>query len=90
MGMMKIISGADKPDNWKEEWEWTPGDTKISWNPDIDKEVEVAKDKFDAMIKKGFTAFRVDSKGEKTSERVYEFIPYAEKLILVPPSEGGQ
>jgi len=75
MGEMKILS---------EE-----GDTKISWNPEKEKETEIARDKFNEMIKKGFKAFRVDDSGKKTNRRIDEFLPYAGTIILIPPIVGG-
>ena len=75
MGEMKFLSNE--------------GDTKISWNPEKEKEVSIAKDKFDELLKKGFIAFRVDDKGKKTSRRIYEFLPYAGTILLIPPIAGG-
>ena len=76
MGEMKILSSE--------------GDTKISWNPDKDKEVRIARDKFNEMIKKGFKAFRVDDKGKKDGNRIiHEFLPFAGTILLVPPIVGG-
>lgn len=75
MGVMKIMSDE--------------GDTKISWNPSVDKEVAIAKDKFDELLKKGFAAFRVDDKGSKAARKVKEFLPFAGTLLLVAPLQGG-
>lgn len=75
MGIMKVMSDE--------------GDTRISWNPDVDKEVSIAKDKFDELLKKGFSAFRVDDKGKKAARKVHEFLPFAGTLLLIAPLQGG-
>lgn len=65
------------------------GDTKIIWDPDNREEVKNAKRTFDEMVgDKGFMAFAVARAGEK-GERIREFDPDAEKLIIAPPMAGG-
>jgi hypothetical protein len=64
------------------------GDTKIIWNPDNTDEVANARRSFDDMTGKGFRAFAVARAGAK-GDRVHEFDPEAEKLIIVPPMAGG-
>lgn len=64
------------------------GDLKQIWDSANAEEVEVARDLFEKMTKKGFTAFRVGSKGAKTTI-METFDPDAEKMILVPKVVGG-
>lgn len=65
------------------------GDTKIMWDPNNTDEVEVAKNTFKDLRKKGYLAYRVSGeKGEK-GVQLLEFDAHAEKIILAPPMRGG-
>jgi hypothetical protein len=64
------------------------GDTKIIWDSDNSDEVANARRSFDELRGKGFTAYRVDDKGDR-SAIIREFDPTAEKLILRPAMAGG-
>jgi len=64
------------------------GDTKLVWNVDNKDEVEAAREAFDKLIRKGFTAFSVDKRGE-ASDKVKRFDATLEKIILVPQMAGG-
>lgn len=64
------------------------GHTSITWDPDVDVEVEVAKTTFNSLIKKGYSAFRVGENDERGS-RIKEFDPEAGKLMMVPQLQGG-
>ena len=64
------------------------GDTKIMWDADNEAEVEVAKKTFDSLRKKGYSAFKTNKKGE-AGERITEFDPQAERLIMAPQLQGG-
>ncbi len=64
------------------------GDTKLVWDSDHEDEVANARRTFDDLRRKGFSAFAVGAKGEKTTQ-VREFDPEAEKLIMVPALAGG-
>jgi hypothetical protein len=64
------------------------GDTKIIWDADVKDEVDNARTTFNSLLKKGFSAFKVNKKGE-AGERITEFDAQAEKLILVPAMQGG-
>lgn len=64
------------------------GDLKVIWDADVKDEVDAAKAQFDALKKKGYSAFKVNKKGE-AGERINEFDPHAEKLIMVPAMQGG-
>lgn len=64
------------------------GDTKTIWDSDNQDEVDAARLQFDALLKKGYLAFKVKKDGEK-GEAVKSFDPEAEKYILTPPVRGG-
>lgn len=64
------------------------GDTKTIWDKDNATEVEVARETFAKLKKKGYLAYRVKKDGEK-GEVIKEFDPDAEKIILAPPMAGG-
>jgi hypothetical protein len=64
------------------------GDVKIEWNPENTEEVAKAREIFEKALKDKFAAFRVDVAGGK-GQRITEFDPEAEKIILTPPMAGG-
>ena len=64
------------------------GDLKVIWNKDNVDEVEAAESQFDSLITKGFSAYKVDKKGEP-GKMVTKFDPDAEKIIMVPKIMGG-
>jgi len=64
------------------------GDTKVIWDVKNEDEVEVAESQFDALTEKGFLAFKVGKKGEKTTQ-IKKFDPNLGKIILVPKIAGG-
>ena len=64
------------------------GDTKHIWDPENEDEVNAAEDLFDQLVEKGYKAFQVDKKGEK-SKPMRKFDQDAGKVILVPPMMGG-
>lgn len=64
------------------------GDTKLIWSPGNEAEVDNARRTFNDLKAKRFVAFAVKKDGEK-GERVTEFDADAEKIIMVPPMQGG-
>jgi hypothetical protein len=64
------------------------GDTRHTWDRNNPEEVEVIRDLFDRMIKKGLHAWSVTRKGDK-DRRIREFDPSAEKIIFAPALVGG-
>lgn len=64
------------------------GDTKIVWDPNKQDEIDMAKETFTKMKKKGYLAYAVDRRGEKGSV-IDEFYPTLEKIILAPQLKGG-
>ncbi len=64
------------------------GDTKVMWDAGNEDEVTSARRTFDELRGKGFTAYRVDDKGD-TSAVITAFDPEAERIILRPAMVGG-
>jgi hypothetical protein len=64
------------------------GDTRVIWDPDNPDEVDAARAQFNSLTKKGYQAYRVRRGGEK-GERVREFDPTMERIILAPATVGG-
>lgn len=68
----------------------TSGHTTVNWDPENTSEVQAARDTFNAMKAKGYSAFYVKSvMTEKQGRRMDDFDKGAEKVILVPPLVGG-
>lgn len=66
------------------------GDTKIFWSKKNKDEIENARRTFEELVnKKKFAAFSVTKMGRK-SKKVTEFDPKLQKLILIPPIQGGK
>lgn len=64
------------------------GDIKTIWDVDKPDEVKAAREQFDKLTKKKYSAFKVDADGDK-STRMARFDPNAGKVILVAPIAGG-
>jgi hypothetical protein len=64
------------------------GDTKLIWDPNIKDEVDVARESFNKLKKKGYIAYSVKEGGKKGTA-INEFDPSAEKIILAPAVMGG-
>ncbi len=64
------------------------GDLKVIWDSEKEPEVKAAKKQFDELMAKGYLAFKVKRDGEQ-GEKMKEFNPDAEKMILVPMLKGG-
>lgn len=67
----------------------TTGDTKIMWDSENKDEVETAKETFQKLKKKGYTAYTVKGKNGEKGEIMKEFDPNAERIIMVPMAIGG-
>ena len=64
------------------------GDDRFAWDRrDIDQ-IKQARDKFYDLLKKGYFAFGVNTKGQKHS-KMGRFDPDAEEVIFVAPVVGG-
>lgn len=65
------------------------GHTEITWDADVPAEVAVAKAAFKELTEqKGYQAFRVGRNGRQ-DERMREFDPEAEKVLMIPQLKGG-
>ncbi len=64
------------------------GDSKTIWDPENEDEVEAAKNSFDELTDKGYSAFDVKAAGRKGA-RMNKFDPEAGKVIMVAPLQGG-
>lgn len=64
------------------------GDTKTIWNTGVQDEIDVAKETFTKLKKKGYLAYRVGRGGEK-DEVLHRFDPEAGAIIMTPPLAGG-
>lgn len=66
------------------------GDLKINWDKKNPEETKSAEKVFKDLVKdKGYLAFKTTKLGRKSSKRIYEFDPEAEKIVVVPPVKGG-
>ena len=64
------------------------GDTKVIWDVENEDEVEAAEAQFDALMDKGFSAFKVKKNGDP-GVQIRKFKADAGKIIMVPPVTGG-
>ncbi len=64
------------------------GHTTVGWDVDVPDEVENARKTFTDMVRKGYQAFRVGTSGRQ-AERLTEFDPTAEKMVMIPQLKGG-
>jgi len=62
------------------------GHTRTAWNPDDLQEVDEARRIFEALLKRGYRAFRGGDGESLPRER---FDPREEETLLVPPIRGG-
>lgn len=69
-------------------FEIVKGDTRLTWDAGNEEDVETARQSFERLTKKGYSAYRVDKKGDKQG-RMDKFDPEAEKVILATPTRGG-
>ena len=64
------------------------GDTKLIWDSENKVETKAARNMFDELKDKGYSAFAVKKDGEK-GDRLTKFDPEEEKIIMAPPMRGG-
>lgn len=64
------------------------GHKQLKWNTDKLDEIAAAKDTFDTLVKKGYTAFGSETKSEP-KHTIKEFDPTMEELVMVPRTVGG-
>lgn len=64
------------------------GAEKITWDPKIFDEIIKAREKFQFLLGKGYSAFHImDTGGE--GKKIKSFDSSAEKIIMVPKLGGG-
>ncbi len=64
------------------------GDMKILWDPEVDSEVDMARETFRKMRAKGLVAYSVSKKGDK-DEVTHEFHKQLRALVFAPALAGG-
>jgi predicted acetyltransferase len=64
------------------------GDTKTIWDPSVADEVDAARAQYDKFKAKGYIAYKVDDKGEKSTV-MGAFDPMAGKVIMARALTGG-
>jgi hypothetical protein len=64
------------------------GHKQLKWDTDKLDEIEVAKETFDTLVKRGYSAFGSKTKME-AKHTIKEFDPTMEELIMVPRTVGG-
>lgn len=63
------------------------GHTSTEWDPENAEEVERARRTYEALMRRGYRAFRVERGGEgQTQER---FDPREKETLFVPPIHAG-
>lgn len=65
------------------------GDAKIMWNKDNPDEVEIARATFQMAVDRRSLIFKAVGKDGAQGERVTEFNPELERVIIVPQLVGG-
>ena len=64
------------------------GAKKIFWDPDNDHQIKTAEEQFNALIKKGFSALKVNPDKEE-GHPVDCFDARAAKILMFPILSGG-
>lgn len=72
--IMKILSNA--------------GDEKVVWDKNNGKQAKRAKETFEQLLAKKYTAYSTDAQGKK-KKQITEFDVDAEEIIMIPPTSRG-
>lgn len=64
------------------------GDTKMTWSPDSETEVDEARRSFDNLKRKGYQAYSVNEDGSK-GRQLDTFDSKAARIIMAPQIRGG-
>jgi hypothetical protein len=78
---------ADKAPQWFGTFRiMTPkdGDKRVVWDSRDFTQIREAKEMFDQLVAQGLIPYRVGINGQRTSEVMVEFDPYAEEIIFLP------
>ena len=65
------------------------GDQVMTWDPENALQTEHVRQAFNGKVAAGFTGFRVGPESLKDAERLSEFDPQAQRIVLVPQIAGG-
>ena len=64
------------------------GDERLVWDKENGKQAKEAKAKFEELLGKKYTAFSVDTQGNK-NQKIEEFDVDAEEILMVPQTSAG-
>lgn len=64
------------------------GHKELKWDMDKLEEIAVAKETFDTLLKKGYSAFGSKEKAA-AKHTLTEFDPTMEEVVMVPKTVGG-
>jgi hypothetical protein len=64
------------------------GDERVVWDKNNGRQAKEAKEKFMQLVKSGYSAYSVDTKGRK-NKRIEEFDVEAEEILMIPPTAKG-
>jgi dihydropteroate synthase len=84
-----MTTQIDAPERHTMEILDATGDTKVMWDKDNEAEVSVAKAAFDAAKARGASIFKVRGKNGERGQRLDQFDPQVERMIVVPQLQGG-
>lgn len=68
---------------------WDEGHAEFRWDKKDKADVDAARKHFIELKSKGYQSFRIDPKTGDKGEILKEFDENAEKIIMVPPLQGG-
>jgi len=63
------------------------GHSSTTWNPADAEEVERARRDYEALVRRGYRAFRLDQRAEGRTQECFD--PEEKQTLLVPPIHGG-
>jgi len=69
-------------------WLDETGDSRITWNPENEDQVDAAEAQFDVLLGKGYKAFRVKKDGSQ-GQQIKKFDAEAGTIIMTKGLVGG-
>ena len=69
-------------------WLDETGDSKITWDPENEDQVDAAEAQFDVLLGKGYKAFRVKKDGSQ-GQQIKKFDSEAGTIIMTKGLVGG-
>ena len=64
------------------------GDEKVEWDTEVQETVETAASRFAELLLTGSIPI-IPSHGGNAAKRLQEFDPNAERIVMIPPMQGG-